>query len=1098
MDHLKITHSKDQVENSVKRVKAEIHTPVYKMHKYFARRPHNVFNRLIQTFSNPGDIILDCFCGGGVTLFEGLLNKRKVIAVDLNPLATFVSSCQLLQVSINEYQEIMTEITHNLEQLIDEQYSTICRKCGKSTVVRWYELVHTTTCPNCGKSTILSNEKKVIKNNKPVNGRYTCQNCEHDLSPLDFALGDCELTSVIYKCSCTAGRQKTLPDKHDIDSFKVFNSNFDSLISKYDLWYPTDTIPTNWDRQQEDCLHRKSIQRFCDLFTRRNLFFNSFMLKLIQGYRNHVSSEMYQLLLFTFSAVLRYTNIMTFSAENWMDGRPIAWAKHAYWIPYQFVEVNPMEYIEKRMTAICRGLKFQSSRLGNIQKVKTFDELVSSNGNYIVWTESAARLNIPDESVAAVITDPPYGSNVQYGELSHYWLVWLQNDLHLDKLLFNLTEEVVVNRKSKEKNYADYYTRLKDIFTECYRVLKHDGSLVFTFNNKDIRAWYSMLRAVFDAGFTLEPNGLVYQGPIDEYRNTAHARFAGALHGDFIYTFNKHKICKKKKKPLQIQLIGKDGGIDLASYVRGITEKFLGAKTQCSTSELYVNVISNIAPLLANIADSDRFEGLSHIINMHSFERIWNEHFNYDSSAKLWGLKNTTHDGTSMLAITPPDYSTSFNDKELLSSISHLESSFKVLDGQKLYKNLVNISLHDSRPYHRWARYREGYAGELVKSLIHRSKLQPDTHFIFDPMCGSGSSLVASMETGFDCIGTDVNPYAVDLSNAKIGQYTSEQLRIIESFIAKEPRSSQLSLTSYMNIEDCSPFFKLRNIEQLQGIYYSIMLIHEPVVRQLLFVAWLTILEDCSEKRKDGNGLASRPSIINDVWLRFADQVRLFIEDIRDSPLPKHTVGLALKQSALHSSGAIENFTNRTNKTLGAIIFSPPYANSFDYFESYKLELLCGYYNMKELGKARQDTIRNYRKGYGFDLVSTNKFVRLLSEEIRQRIPEKEQRMRTKDNRSRLVANLLAGYFSDMESVILQLSSSMPVGSYCYIVVDQSSYLGVMIPTDLLLADIARKNGLSVTEIIKCRSATTSGQQLRQYPYLKSILRESIICLEKQ
>src|SRR5690554_3388385 len=37
-------------------VKAKRHTPQYTMHKYFARRPYNVFNNLISHYSNEGDI----------------------------------------------------------------------------------------------------------------------------------------------------------------------------------------------------------------------------------------------------------------------------------------------------------------------------------------------------------------------------------------------------------------------------------------------------------------------------------------------------------------------------------------------------------------------------------------------------------------------------------------------------------------------------------------------------------------------------------------------------------------------------------------------------------------------------------------------------------------------------------------------------------------------------------------------------------------------------------------------------------------------------------------------------------------------------------
>lgn len=52
-------------------MKSEGHTPIYKMHKYFARRPHNVFRELIQQYSPAGGLVVDCFGGGGVTLIEG-------------------------------------------------------------------------------------------------------------------------------------------------------------------------------------------------------------------------------------------------------------------------------------------------------------------------------------------------------------------------------------------------------------------------------------------------------------------------------------------------------------------------------------------------------------------------------------------------------------------------------------------------------------------------------------------------------------------------------------------------------------------------------------------------------------------------------------------------------------------------------------------------------------------------------------------------------------------------------------------------------------------------------------------------------------------
>ena len=69
---------------------AEGHTAPYKIHKYFARRPWNVFEQLVQNFSKENEIVLDPFCGGGVTVYESIRKGRKVIGCDLNPLSIFV------------------------------------------------------------------------------------------------------------------------------------------------------------------------------------------------------------------------------------------------------------------------------------------------------------------------------------------------------------------------------------------------------------------------------------------------------------------------------------------------------------------------------------------------------------------------------------------------------------------------------------------------------------------------------------------------------------------------------------------------------------------------------------------------------------------------------------------------------------------------------------------------------------------------------------------------------------------------------------------------------------------------------------------------
>ncbi|MDC5154649.1 hypothetical protein OHW42_11775, partial [Acinetobacter baumannii] len=93
--------------------------------------------------------------------------------------------------------------------------------------------------------------------------------------------------------------------------------------------------------------------------------------------------------------------------------------------------------------------------------------------------------------------------------------------------------------------------------------------------------------------------------------------------------------------------------------------------------------------------------------------------------------------------------------------------------------------------------------------------------------------------------------------------------------------------------------------------------------------------------------------------------------------------------------------------------------------------------------------------------------------------------------------NMLRAYFEDMYIVCKKAYEQLDYDGTMHIVVDQSSYLGSPIATDLLLAKICEDIGFEVKEIIECRKAKTSGQQLKSYPYLKNLLRESIISVIK-
>lgn len=63
----------------------------HNFYRYPARFSPEFTRAIIQTFSQEGDTILDPFMGGGTTIVEGIVNQRKVIGLDINPLAVFLA-----------------------------------------------------------------------------------------------------------------------------------------------------------------------------------------------------------------------------------------------------------------------------------------------------------------------------------------------------------------------------------------------------------------------------------------------------------------------------------------------------------------------------------------------------------------------------------------------------------------------------------------------------------------------------------------------------------------------------------------------------------------------------------------------------------------------------------------------------------------------------------------------------------------------------------------------------------------------------------------------------------------------------------------------
>ncbi len=73
--------------------------------RYPAKFHPPVARALIEKFTKPQDVILDPFCGSGTLLVEALPLGRRIIGIDVDPVATFVSNAKILPISASRLRD---------------------------------------------------------------------------------------------------------------------------------------------------------------------------------------------------------------------------------------------------------------------------------------------------------------------------------------------------------------------------------------------------------------------------------------------------------------------------------------------------------------------------------------------------------------------------------------------------------------------------------------------------------------------------------------------------------------------------------------------------------------------------------------------------------------------------------------------------------------------------------------------------------------------------------------------------------------------------------------------------------------------------------
>ena len=425
-----------------------------------------------------------------------------------------------------------------------------------------------------------------------------------------------------------------------------------------------------------------------------------------------------------------------------------------------------------------------------------------------------------------------------------------------------------------------------------------------------------------------------------------------------------------------------------------------------------------------------------------------------------------------------------------------VEKSTRLRDSKR-YVGLVAPGGNETYPVHGWLRFKEAFSADLLRVVVRELASDLGKSFrLLDPFCGVGTSLVASQEMtaeGWDiqAQGIEISPFIGFAARTKVRWPRMAAQRIVdggESALRASTRDVlQLPPVSSIAKGVCITRHTARRLLEVRKAVADQDL---GVDGDALLLGLAASIESLSRVRKDGRALRiverKKPAInvaLRERWERISGDAQFFQDALPRARIPR----------VVRGDGRNPLNHGVPPGSIDLIVTSPPYPNTIDYTEVYKLELwMLGLVdNGAEFLKLRRSTFRSHpttppaEQPEAFLKAARKGRLKTLLSPLFERTRSSQEKWRNR---------LLTGYFSDMWTALIEHHKCLRPGGFEIIVVGNSLHGGrsapYLIPTDLVVAIIAERCGFRVRAV----------EVARQLPRRLSgnhFLRESVVVLRK-
>ena len=481
--------------------------PLYKAHSYHTKVPYRAIVPSILHYTKPGDIVLDGFCGSGMTgvaaqwcgtaplpyrmELEGLWKAqgreppewgaRQAVLGDLSPAATFIAANYNIPFDVDAFKKAAERLLGDVEAEVGWMYETAHsdgRTRGRINYTVWSEVF---SCPDCAREVVFL-EEALDKDTKRTRDSFPCPHCSANLTKRNlqrsFETGvdpaskepwkRINLRPVLINYSVGKARYEKAPDESDL----ALLQRIKDMPLAAEL--PTASIPVH-EMYHGSRLDPKGFASVHHLFLPRA---GQALAAIWQRVDEHEQGRLRSMLLFSveqaiwgMSVLNRYSPSHFSQVNRQLSG--------VYYVSSQIAEVSPWYILDGKLR-----------RLAN-----AFGSRYSRAGTATISSGDCSNTELPADSVDYVFTDPPFGENIYYADLNYLVESW--HGVHTRS-----TPEAIIDQ-AKGKTIADYKRLMQGGFTEYCRVLKPGRWITVVFHNSRNAVWNAIQESMLAAGFVV-------------------------------------------------------------------------------------------------------------------------------------------------------------------------------------------------------------------------------------------------------------------------------------------------------------------------------------------------------------------------------------------------------------------------------------------------------------------------------------------------------------------------------------------------------------------------------------------------------------------